>query len=251
MMTDERRRLLIVDNDQNLLSSLKEKFETDGYDVGAFLDAPDTLRYIQSFGLPHLALIDLKLPTIHGFELAEKIKNLGDVPIIFITGERDSETVIDGLTRYADDYVVKPFELGELVARVRRVLSRIVDFDYARSPLIPVDDRVAVDFGNSKLVIENRPVLLTPTEANLLHILLRNAGRVVTSDMLIARVWPGDEVYEDTLRVHMHRFRRKIEADVRHPKYIQTERGVGYRFMQVGSQSIRLMSVTSTRHRRS
>jgi DNA-binding response OmpR family regulator len=131
------------------------------------------------------------------------------------------------------------------------VLSRIVDFDYARSPLIRVDERVAVDFGNSKLVVENRPVMLTPTEANLLHILLRNAGRVVTSDMLIARVWPADEVYEDTLRVHMHRLRRKIEADVRHPKYIQTERGVGYRFMQVGTQSVRQMNVTSTRHSRS
>jgi DNA-binding response OmpR family regulator len=223
-------RLLIVDDEQDLVQLMKERFEAEGYDVVAYPDALPALHYVKSCGLPHLALIDLELPSMHGFELSDKLKALGDVPIMFITGNKEAATATIGLLNYAEDYIRKPFHISELAARVRRVLSRFPDFFYAQTPVIRVDDWLSVDFGQRRLLIEGRAEALTPIEANLLHILMRNAGRVISSEMLIARVWPSEDVYEDTLRVHMHRLRRKIEPDFRRPRYIHTERGMGYRF---------------------
>jgi DNA-binding response OmpR family regulator len=230
MTHTDPQKLLLVDDDKELLDLLRLEFEAEGYEVAAFQDGLQVLKFVRKSGLPHLALIDLKLPSMHGFELAEQLKALGDVPIVFLTSINEPDTVVTGLRKYADDYVTKPFQLPELQARVQRILSRITDFSYAQAPQIEVDEHLAVDFGNSRLLVRGRSVALTPTEASLLHVLIRNAGRVVPSSTLIARVWPRSEIYEDTLRVHMHRLRRKIEPDFHHPTYIFTERGVGYRF---------------------
>ncbi len=102
--------------------------------------------------------------------------------------------------------------------------------DYASEPVVRVDENLSIDFAHNRIVVNGKSLSLTPTESILLHVLLRNAGRVVENRMLIARVWPSEDVYEDTLRVHMHRLRRKLEADSHHPHYIRTERGVGYMF---------------------
>jgi DNA-binding response OmpR family regulator len=102
--------------------------------------------------------------------------------------------------------------------------------DYASEPIIRIDDHLNIDFAHNRIVLNGSSITLTPTESILLHVLLRNAGRVVENRMLIARVWPSEEVFEDTLRVHMHRLRRKLEQDSHHPHYIRTERGIGYVF---------------------
>jgi DNA-binding response OmpR family regulator len=229
-----RKRLLVVDDDDEMVYVLRDALETTGFDVMAFYDALPALRHVQEYGLPHLALIDLELPSMHGFELSDKLKALGDVPIVFLTGQDKVEMVVNGLTYYADDYVTKPFEMRELLARIQRVLSRFPGFEYTQSPIIEIDHRLAIDFSQSRLIIDGEEVLLTPTEAGILHILLRNMGNVVSSDTLIARIWPAEEVYEETLRVHIHRLRRKIEIDHRQPVYIQTERGIGYQFAVPG-----------------
>ena len=230
MTHTDPQKILLVDDDKDLLDLLRLEFEVEGYEVATFQDGLQVLKHVRKSGLPHLALIDLKLPSMHGFELAEQLKSLGDVPIVFLTSINEPDTIVDGLRLYADDYVTKPFEIRELLARVQRVLSRITDFRYAQAPMIEVDEHLAVDFGNSRLLVRGRTVALTPTEASLLHVLIRNAGRVVPSSTLIARVWPRSEIYEDTLRVHMHRLRRKLEPDFHRPMYVYTERGVGYRF---------------------
>jgi DNA-binding response OmpR family regulator len=231
MGVNEGKRLAIVEDDRDLVQLLKAAFELEGYSVSVFFDALPFLRHIRDFGLPHLALIDLGLPSMHGFELSKKLKALGDVPIIFVSNQDEIDTVVKGLSSFADDYVTKPFDMRELIARTYRVLSRIHDSGYAQSPIITVDDWLSVDFGNSRVRAGSQSNMLTPTEAELLHILIRNGGNVVPSGTLIARVWPLEQIYEDTLRVHMHRLRRKLERDYRHPQYIQTERGVGYRFV--------------------
>lgn len=225
------KRLLIVDDDPAILLQLKDSFEAEGYQVALFQTPAEALAYVQAHGLPHLALVDLELPDMPGFNFSARLKRMGDVPIIFITGNDDINTIVDGLRRYADDYVVKPFKVAELSARVKRVLSRIADFSFVHAPVITVDDWLSVDFSRSRIVAGGREHLLTRTEVGLLHILMRNSGRVVPAELLLARVWPTQEVYEDTLRVHMHRLRRKLEQDVHHPKYILTERGIGYRFV--------------------
>ena len=230
-MLTSGKRIAIVDDDQNLVQLVKEAFELEGYQVTGFLNGMPFLRHVAAHGLPHLAIIDLHLPSMHGFDLSRKLKALGDVPIVFISNEDEVETIIDGLRQYAEDFVTKPFDIRELLIRVQRILSRVRDFDYLGSPITTIDERLSIDFGNSCLLIDKQSVMLTPIEANLLYILMQNAGSVVTSDALIARVWPAEEVYEETLRVHMHRLRRKLELDYRHPRYIQTERGVGYCFV--------------------
>jgi len=231
MLTYEEKRLVIVDDDQALAQLVKDALIDRGYQVTVFFDGPPLLRHIHDYGLPHLVLIDLRLPSMHGFDLSERLKALGDVPIIFISKQGETDTVVKGISQYADDFIVKPFDIRELVARVQRLLSRITNFDYSQSPIIKIDEWLSIDFGNSRLIAGDRTIMVTPTEANLLHILTRNAGTVVSSKSLIARVWPMEEVFEETLRVHMHRLRRKLEPDYRHPRYIQTIRGVGYQFV--------------------
>lgn len=232
-------KLLLVEDDTNISKLISDYLNSQGYEVTAVTDGPDALEHIKDRGLPHLALIDLTLPTMHGFDLSGKLKTMADVPIIFVTSTSETDIVVQGLRRYAEDFIVKPFELREMEARIQAVLSRMPSLDYASEPVINVDEHLQVDFAHNRVNVGSLVFSLTPTESILLHVLLRNAGRVVENRLLIARVWPAEDVYEDTLRVHMHRLRRKLEADSHHPHYIRTERGIGYMFT-VRPQNIHL-----------
>ncbi|MCI0712421.1 MAG: response regulator transcription factor [Chloroflexi bacterium] len=226
----KKSKVLLIEDEETVSKLIIDFLGKHGYEVTAFPDGPPALEHVRQRGLPHIALLDLGLPSMHGFELASKLKAMADVPIIFVTSSGDTETIVQGLKKYAEDFIVKPFELRELEARVEVVLSRMPSLDYASEPIIQVDDFLEIDFAHNRIVLNNKAIGLTPTESILLHVLLRNAGRVVENRMLIARVWPSEDVYEDTLRVHMHRLRRKLESDSHHPHYIRTERGVGYMF---------------------
>ena len=225
-----KTKILVVEDDKKIVDMIVDYMGSHGFEVHAFEDGPQALEHIQNRGLPHIALLDLNLPTMHGFEVSSKIKAMADVPIIFITATDDTDTVVTGLKKYAEDFITKPFELRELEARVQVVLTRMPSLDYASEPIIRIDDHLNIDFAHNRIVLNGSSITLTPTESILLHVLLRNAGRVVENRMLIARVWPSEEVFEDTLRVHMHRLRRKLEQDSHHPHYIRTERGIGYVF---------------------
>lgn len=228
----KKSKVLMIEDDTNVSKLITDYLTKSGYDVTGFSDGPEALEYVRQRGLPHIALVDLSLPSMHGFELANKLKSMADVPIIFVTSTGDKETIVQGLKKYAEDFIVKPFELRELEARIQVVLARMPSFDYASEPIVRVDDHLNIDFAHNRIVVNGKTIGLTPTESILLHVLLRNAGRVVENRMLIARVWPSEDVFEDTLRVHMHRLRRKLESDSHHPHYIRTERGVGYMFTQ-------------------
>ena len=225
-----KTKILLIEDDPNINKLISDYLTAHGFEVTGFSDGPDAIDHIQMRGLPHIALIDLTLPTMHGFEVSSRLKSMADVPIIFITATSDTDTVVNGLKKYAEDFIVKPFELRELEARVQVVLARMPSLDYASEPIIRVDDHLSVDFAHNRITLSGKHYSLTPTESILLHVLLRNSGRVVENRLLIARVWPTEEVYEDTLSVHMHRLRRKLEADSHHPHYIRTERGIGYMF---------------------
>jgi DNA-binding response OmpR family regulator len=154
-----------------------------------------------------------------------------DLPIIILTAVDEEETAIQAIELFAEDYVTKPFSPRELVARVRRVLRRIGDFAYSLEPLTQVDERLAVDFVGQRALVDGRSVDLSPTEAKILYLLMRSAGRTVSSGYLLRRVWPLEEVFEDALRVNVHRLRKKIGASPAGLPYIITERGVGYGFL--------------------
>ncbi|MBE2181912.1 MAG: response regulator transcription factor [Anaerolineae bacterium] len=225
-----RTKILLVEDDPNINKLISDYMAARHFEVTGFNDGPEALEYVGLRGLPHIALIDLTLPTMHGFEVSSRLKGMADVPIIFITATSDTDTIVTGLKKYAEDFIVKPFELRELEARIQVVLARMPSLDYANEPIIHVDDHLSIDFAHNRITLGGRATGLTPTESVLLHVLLRNAGRVVENRLLIARVWPSEVVYEDTLRVHMHRLRRKLEADSHHPHYVRTERGIGYIF---------------------
>lgn len=224
------KRLLIVEDDYITRTLLKEVLANDGYEVHTSSDAPEALVWLKRNGLPHLALVDLGLPSMHGFELCKDIKKMGDVPIVILTGDGSRQTVIAGIREYADDFITKPFDVEEVILRIRRVLSRVGDHSFAQSPVTVIDNHLSIDFPNQRIMIDGQAIELTPTEAGLLYHLVRNKGKIVTPETLMARVWPNEPVNPETLRVHMSRLRRKVSPGKDTPKYIYTERELGYSF---------------------
>jgi DNA-binding response OmpR family regulator len=170
------------------------------------------------------------MPGMNGFEFCQAVQQFSDLPIIMLSVVHEEETIIRGIRYFAEDYITKPFSPRELLVRVERVLRRIGDFAYTLDPVLQVDDRVKVHFAHKRVIVDGEMVILTPTETKLLYILVRNAGRVVTTDFLLRRLWPMQEVYEDALYVHIRHLRQKIEVDPSEPHYIVTERSLGYMF---------------------
>jgi DNA-binding response OmpR family regulator len=140
--------------------------------------------------------------------------------------------IIQTIDQFAEDYITKPFNPGEMVARVRRVLRRIGNYAYTLTPETVVDEHLTVNFPIQRAYVDGVEITLTPTETKLLYILMRNAGQTVTTDFLLRRLWPMESAYEDRLRVYVHRLRRKIERKPDQPKYILSQRGIGYSFVR-------------------
>jgi DNA-binding response OmpR family regulator len=224
------QRILIVDDDPDIRRLVKTKLDNAGFDVLTAGSGQEGLDVIGQFGLPHLAIVDLTMPGMNGFEFCKSVQQFSDLPVVMLTAVDEEDTIIQGIEHYAEDYITKPFSPRELVARVQRVLRRMGDFAYTLDPLVRIDERLAIDFPHQQANVEGQTSALTPTETKLLYILMRNAGRTVTNDFLLRRLWPMEEVFEDTLRVHVHRLRNKIEVNPNKPKYVLTDRGMGYRF---------------------
>jgi DNA-binding response OmpR family regulator len=224
------QRILVVDDDPEILRLVGAKLDQAGFDVLSAASGQQALELLSRSGLPHLAIIDIKMPGMDGFELCRVVQQFCDLPIILLSSLDDEDSITQGIERFAEDYMTKPFSPRELVARVQRVLRRMGDFAYTLAPVIGVDDHLAVDFVKQQATVKGRPTPLTPTETKLLYILMRNAGRTVTTGFLLRRLWPLEEVFEDALRVHVHRLRQKIEPVPAHPRYVVTERGLGYKF---------------------
>jgi DNA-binding response OmpR family regulator len=226
----ETRKILAVDDNSFTLRIVQHTLEQAGYQVVTAVSGKDALNIINRHGIPHLAIVDLHMPVMSGFEFCREVREFSDLPIIMLTAVNNEETIIEGLEEYAEDYIIKPFNPSELVARVNRVLRRMGDYTYTLDATTQIDDRLKINFPNREAIINDESISLTPTETKLLFILVRNAGRIVTTDFLLNRIWPLQDAQEDRLHVHIHRLRRKIEADPNEPNYIVAERGTGYRF---------------------
>jgi len=227
----EPQRILAVDDNAFTLRIVQYTLEQAGFQVVTAVSGQAALKSINRHGIPHLALVDLHMPQMSGFEFCHAVREFSDMPIIMLTAANTEETIIKGLEQYAEDYVIKPFSPSELVARVKRVLRRIDNYEYTRESTTRLDDNLMVDFPKREALVNGKSVSLTPTEAKLLYILVRNAGRIVTTEFLLNRIWPMQNAQEDRLHVHIHRLRRKIETNPNVPSYIIAERGTGYRFI--------------------
>ena len=227
---ERKQTILAVDDDPEVLAVLEAALTRNDYDIRTADSAEKALTVLDDHGLPHLAIIDIRLPGLDGLALCKKIQDISDVPVIMLSVVDDKATVVQAIETYAEDYVTKPFDPAELTARVGRILKRIGDFSYTHQPLIRVDEHLAVDFVHQKVIINDRPLALTPTETKLLYILMRDAGKTIVTKQILRRVWPDEDADENTLRVHIHRLRQKIEISPSRPRYIVTERGAGYSF---------------------
>jgi DNA-binding response OmpR family regulator len=229
-------RILAVDDDPFNLRIVAHALQQAEYTVMTAGSGEEALSVITQHGLPHMAIVDIHMPPgMSGFEFCRTVHQFSDLPIIMLTAVNEESTVVEGLEEHAEDYIIKPFNPGELTARVKRVLQRMGDFAYPLRSLTRVDERLMIDFPGRQALVNNKPISLTPTETKLLYILMRSAGHTVNTDFILRRLWPLEPAYEDRLHVHMHRLRRKIEdkKDKTRPRYITSERGVGYTFRHI------------------
>lgn len=226
-------RILVLDDNYSMQRLVSTALQKSGFEVSTASSAEEALENIKRYGLPHLALVDIHMPFgMNGLEFCETILSYSDLPIIMLTAVDEDETIIQSIDKFAEDYITKPFNPGEMVARVKRVLRRIGDFTYTMSTETVVDEYLTVSFPYQRAYVNGNEVPLTPTETKLLYILMRHAGQTVTADFILRRLWPMDTAYEDRLRVYIHRLRKKIEQMPEQPKYILSQRGVGYTFLR-------------------
>ena len=220
---EERTRILVVDDDPQTLRYVRDALMAAGYATVVTGDPREVARLIRTKE-PHLVLLDLMLPETDGIELMQRLPELADVPVIFISGYRRDETIARALEVGAADYIVKPFSPTELTARVRAALrKRAGPEPFALGAL-------AIDHEARRVTVAGTPVPLTATEYELLHVLALNAGRVMTNEALLRRVWRKQEPGESQLvRSYVRTLRRKLGDDAASPTYIMTQRGVGYR----------------------
>jgi two-component system KDP operon response regulator KdpE len=226
-----RYKILAVDDEQRMVRFIQLNLEQDGFLVITAYNGKEALEQVRT-QLPDLVLLDIMMPDINGFEVLKKIREVNNVPVIMLTAKGEEDDRIQGLELGADDYITKPFSPRELVSRIRAVLRRTKTFQEDQVDLIQVDDRLTIDFSRREVWVDGEKVDLRPTEYRLLYHLVQNAGWVNTHEQLLSKVW-GFEYQDEPhyVRLYVNYLRKKLEEDPSNPKYILTERGVGYRFM--------------------
>jgi DNA-binding response OmpR family regulator len=233
-MTDDQfknRVILVVDDEERMARFIRLNLEHDGFQVVEAFKGMQAIQLLRD-AMPDLILLDVMLPDLDGFEVLKLIREISAVPVIMLTAKGEEDDRVHGLELGADDYITKPFSPRELVSRVRAVLRRTEALSGMGSrDLIEVDDRLKIDFGRREVWLEGKLVKLRPTEYRLLFHLVQNAGWVMTYDQLLSKVW-GYEYRDEPhyVRLYINYLRQKLEKDPADPKYILTERGVGYRF---------------------
>ncbi len=222
-------KILVIDDEETTVQLISILLERRGYEVTRALRAEDGLRKAYRTH-PDLVLLDIMMPDMDGWEVCRRLRELSDVPIVFLTARHEIRDVVKGLEMGADDYIVKPYDNDELVARVRAHLRRSPAPTIAEELVFDGGD-FRVNFINREVKVRNTQIHLTPKEFNLLGVMVRNAGRVITRTELVKEAW-GPEYTDaiDSLKLYIHYLRQKVEEDPQRPEYILTSRGVGYRF---------------------
>lgn len=222
--------LLLIDDDEEILRSLSIHLHADGYRVVTARSGPEG---VTSLGreFPALAIVDLMMPGMDGFETSRQIKRRADIPIIILTALSNEAEKVQAIEQYADDYVTKPFSHAELAARIGRVLKRAWPHGLPASRDV-IDENLSVDFAAQTVSVGSCERRLSRTETRLLHYLYANAGRTLPNELILDRVWPDAQGEMSYLWEYIRRLREKLGDDPSNPHYIVSERGVGYRFLR-------------------
>lgn len=223
--------ILVVDDEPRMVNFMRMNLELEGARVCSATNGREALERARE-DMPDVVLLDIMMPGMDGFETLERLRQFSQVPVLILTAKDDEEDRVRGLELGADDYIGKPFSHRELVSRIRAVLRRHYAIPPIPQTLVKIDDRLQIDFARREVLVAGQRINLRPTEYRLLYHLVQNAGYVQTHEMLLTKVW-GPEYRDEShyLRLYITYLRQKIEEDPAHPRYILTERGVGYRFV--------------------
>jgi len=230
--TREGKRILVVDDEPRMIGFIRMNLELEGHQVIEASNGLEALEAIRT-KLPDVVLLDVMMPELDGFETLRMIREFSSIPVIMLTAKGEENDKVFGLELGADDYVTKPFGPRELSSRIKAVLRRSeMPSTSPDQAILQIDERLSVDFNRREVLVNGERIKLRPTEYRLLYHLIENAGWTVPHDQLLAKVW-GYEYRDEAhyVRLYVNYLREKIEEDPSNPKYILTERGVGYRFM--------------------
>ncbi|WMI80996.1 response regulator transcription factor [Anaerotignum sp. MB30-C6] len=228
-------RILLLEDDVSLIDGLEYSLKKNGFDVEVVRTVRDALARLKGIDDLDLLLLDVTLPDGTGFEVCEKVRSQSSIiPIIFLTASDEEVNIIRGLDSGGDDYITKPFKLGELCSRIRALLRRAGSLSKNLPNSICCGD-IEIDLLASRVLLGGKALELTSGEYRLLCLLVRNAGRVVTRTTILNELWDstGDFVDDNTLSVYVRRLREKVEFDPSHPKHLITVRGFGYQWRGV------------------
>lgn len=230
--TNMNEKILVVDDDPGILKVVETLLTKAGYQVTTAQNGLDGLRAFYA-ARPDLVVLDIAMPEMDGITLCRRIREVTEqLPIVMFTALGREEDIVAGLEAGADEYLVKPFKSREFLARIAAILRRQRAWaGGAEQPVTYADEYLTVDLAAHQVMVEGRPVRLTPIEYRLLSVLLQHAGQILTNRQLLEQVW-GWEYIDDTdyPRVYIWHLRRKLEPDPSHPRYFLTEPGIGYRF---------------------
>ena len=224
-------KILIVDDDKELCNLIKQSLIHEEIDADYCYSGTSALKKLEEFDYQTI-ILDIMMPGIDGFETLERIRETSDVPILMLTAKNNTKSKVIGLKSGADDYLTKPFEMDELIARVGSLLRRYVHFYYGtKGKSVLFFKGLEIDTNNRTVKTELGTFELLPKEYDVLIYLIRNQGKILTKQMIYEEVWDEDYFYDDSnIMAIISRIRKKIEKDTSLPVYIQTVKGVGYRF---------------------
>jgi len=231
-----KKRILVVDDEARMRRFVHLNLDLEGYEVSEAENGLVALTKVRE-DLPDLVVLDVMMPDMDGFETLARIREISSVPVIMLTVKGDEDDRIRGLDLGADDYVNKPFSPRELSSRIRAVLRRVEPAKAQSAEPLIIDEDLSIDFPRREVIARGEHIKLRPTEYRLLLHLVENAGWIVQQETLLSKVW-GPEYRDDNqlLRLYITYLRKKIEPDPANPRYILTERGVGYQFVGYKSQ---------------
>jgi DNA-binding response OmpR family regulator len=224
----EKTRILAVDDDTAILKLLCTNLRTRGYQVNSAADGLEAIEAVENQHVD-LILLDIMMPRLDGVEVCRRIREWSDVPIIVLSARGDEKDKVKCLELGADDYLTKPFGIGELLARIKTALRHCRGSRVAPAQACFVSGDLEINYGLRRVCIGENEVTLTPTEYNVLQYLAVNSDKVLTHNMILQSVWGSEYSSErEYLRVFIRRLRKKIEPDPSNPRYLMTIPGVGY-----------------------
>ncbi len=232
------KRILVVDDEPRMINFIRMNLELEGHEVVEAHNGLEALEAVRT-KLPDIVLLDVMMPELDGFETLRMLREFSTIPVIMLTAKGEENDKVYGLELGADDYIPKPFGPRELSSRIKAVLRRAdMPSTSPSQSILKIDDRLSVDFNRREVIVNGEHIKLRPTEYRLLYHLIENAGWTVPHDQLLAKVW-GYEYRDEAhyVRLYVNYLREKIEEDPSNPKYILTERGVGYRFVDFKQQA--------------